>query len=272
MGIMSMDHLFRRLAPISDRGWKLIDAEAKERLRVPLGARRLVDFDGPHGWKYSATSLGSTEPATDSPVAGVTGLRRRVLPLAEVRTEFALSREQLLDYDRGAVDTDLTSIDNAAARMAKLENSAVFHGWSNVGITGITEATPHPEVPRVEDFEDYPGRIADAVEILMRSGVEGPYALAVGPADHTAIIEADDDGTPLVEHVRLILGGPIVWTPGVHGGVVLSLRGGDFLFESGQDLAVGYDHHDDDHVHLYLEQTFSFRVATPEAAIALARK
>ena len=52
-------------------------------------------------------------------------------------------------------------------------------------------------------------------------------------------------------------------------GVVLSLRGGDFLFESGEDLSVGYDYHDPDDVHLYLEETFSFRVATPEAAISL---
>lgn len=269
---MSMDHLLRRLAPISDRGWTLIDSEAKERLSVPLGARRVVDFDGPHGWRYSATSLGSTEGAADSPVAGVTGLRRAVLPLAEVRTEFAVPREALLDYDRGAVDTDLTSLDNAVARIARLENTAVFHGWSAMGITGITEATPHPEVPRVEDFEDYPSRVADAVEILLRSGVQGPYALAVGPADYTAIVEAADDGNPLVKHVRMILAGPVIWAPGVHGGVVVSLRGGDFLFESGQDIAVGYDRHDDDNVHLYLQESFSFRVATPEAAIALARR
>jgi uncharacterized linocin/CFP29 family protein len=50
---------------------------------------------------------------------------------------------------------------------------------------------------------------------------------------------------------------------------VLSLRGGDFLFESGQDLSVGYDSHDAQIVRLYLEESFSFRVATPEAAVAL---
>jgi uncharacterized linocin/CFP29 family protein len=51
--------------------------------------------------------------------------------------------------------------------------------------------------------------------------------------------------------------------------VVLSMRGGDFLFESGEDLSMGYSHHDADVVHLYLEETFSFRVATPEAAVTL---
>ena len=50
---------------------------------------------------------------------------------------------------------------------------------------------------------------------------------------------------------------------------MLSLRGGDFLFESGQDLSVGYDSHDAEAVELYIEESFSFRVATPEAAVAL---
>jgi len=47
------------------------------------------------------------------------------------------------------------------------------------------------------------------------------------------------------------------------------LRGGDFLFESGQDLAIGYERHDDQTVHLYLEESFSFVVATREAAVPL---
>ena len=71
------------------------------------------------------------------------------------------------------------------------------------------------------------------------------------------------------EHLRKILGGPIVWAPGVRGAVVLSLRGGDFLFESGQDLSLGYAGHDGQNVRLYLEESFSFRVATPEAAVVL---
>ena len=76
-------------------------------------------------------------------------------------------------------------------------------------------------------------------------------------------------GYPVFDHLRHILSGPIVWAPGVRGAVVLSLRGGDFLFESGQDLSVGYDHHDADAVSLYIEESFTFRVATPEAAVAL---
>ena len=57
--------------------------------------------------------------------------------------------------------------------------------------------------------------------------------------------------------------------PGLDGAVLLSLRGGDFVFDSGQDLSIGYDSHDAEDVHLYLEESFSFHVATPEAAVAL---
>jgi uncharacterized linocin/CFP29 family protein len=55
----------------------------------------------------------------------------------------------------------------------------------------------------------------------------------------------------------------------VQGAVVVSQRGGDFLFDAGEDLAVGYDSHDSDAVGLYLVESFTFRVATPEAAVAL---
>jgi uncharacterized linocin/CFP29 family protein len=267
---MSDNHLLRSHAPISEAAWDAIDEEARERLTVALAARRLVDFSGPHGWEHSATSLGRTEPIGEAPCPGVTALRRRVLPLAEVRAAFTVSREELRAADRGAEDVDFDELDAAARNAAVAENKAVFHGWPQAGIQGITEASPHPEVPRGENFNDYPRPVAKAVELLLQCGVGGPYGLALGTDDYTSVIEtAEHGGYPLFDHLRRILDGPIVWSPGVRGAVVLSQRGGDFLFECGQDLAVGYDHHDGDAVHLYLVESFSFRVATPEAAVAL---
>ncbi len=104
------------------------------------------------------------------------------------------------------------------------------------------------------------------------SGIKGPYALALGADCFRRVAEtAEHGGYPLRDHLAKILeGGPIVWAPGVDGGVVLSLRGEDFLFESGQDLSLGYLSHDAESVRLYLEQSFSFHVATPEAAVPLA--
>ena len=154
--------------------------------------------------------------------------------------------------------------------MATAENVAVFHGWEDAGITGITKASPHEPLPLGEDADAYRRPVATAVERLLSSGITGPYALVLGPDEYRRVAEtAEHGGYPLLDHLKKIVEGPIAWAPGVRGAVVLSVRGGDFLFDSGQDLSVGYDHHDSDSVALYIEQSFSFRVATPEAAIAL---
>jgi uncharacterized linocin/CFP29 family protein len=263
-----MNHLLRSRAPISDAGWELLDDEARARLAPALAARKLVDFSGPHGWERSATNLGRTSPLGSPPSKGVSGLQRRVLPLVEVRAEFELSRAELRDADRGADDVDLEPLDAAAHQIAVAENVAVFHGWSGA-IAGIDDASPYEQVS-LGEAEGYPRRIAVAVDLLLNSGIAGPYGLALGREQYRRAIEtAEHGGYPLLEHLGKIVEGPIVWAPGVDGAVVLSLRGGDFLFESGQDHSIGYDSHDDDVVRLYLEESFSFHVATPEAAVVL---
>jgi uncharacterized linocin/CFP29 family protein len=264
-----MNHLLRSLAPISDDGWKMLDDEARQRLAPALAARRLVDFSGPHGWEYSATNLGRTGPLASAPCEGVTGRQRRVLPLVEARADFELALEELRDADRGADDADLEALDKAAHQIAVAENMAVFHGWHGA-LAGIGEASPHDPMPIGSKPDDYPRPVAGAVELLLHNGISGPYGLALGGEQYRKVAQtAEHGGYPLLEHLHKILDGPIVWAPGVAGAVVLSLRGGDFVFESGQDLSIGYTSHDAEAVRLYLEESFSFHVATPEAAVAL---
>ncbi|MGH2717805.1 MAG: family 1 encapsulin nanocompartment shell protein [Actinomycetota bacterium] len=265
-----MSHLLRSHAPITEKGWALIDDEARSRVSVGLAARRLVDFSGPHGWEHSASNLGRVDPLSGDPAGRVKALQRKVLPLVEFRGDFTVSRAELADAERGAEDLDLADLDTAAVTMSIAENVAVFHGYAAGGIVGVTEATPHPTIMLGDDCEAYPRHVATAVQTLMAAGVGGPYGLALGPGPYTGVIEtAEHGGQLLLEHLRQILGGPVVWAPGVKGAVVISQRGGDFLFDCGQDLAVGYDHHDAEKVALYVEESFSFWVATPEAAIAL---
>jgi uncharacterized linocin/CFP29 family protein len=257
-----VNHLLRSLAPITARGWEMLEQEAQRQLEAALASRRLVDFAGPHGWDHSATNLGRTEAVGDAPGMGVSARRRVVLPVVEHRVPFTVSRSELADIDRGAEDPDLEALGEAARRMALAENAAVFGG--------IAEASPHTPIALGDDMEACPTHAARAVEVLLRSGVSGPYGIALGPAVYTAVIETTEHGGfPLLEHLRQILGGPFVWAPGVDGAVVLGLRGGDFLFDCGQDLAIGYDGHDGEAVSLYLVESFTFRVATPEAAVTL---
>lgn len=266
-----MNHLLREQAPITDAAWSLLDGEAKQRLTVALGARALIDFAGPFGWQHSATDLGRLGPAVPSPAQGVTARPRVVLALAEVHADFTVQRDELRDFSRGAVDVDLSSLDDAALRIAAVENAAVFHGWDELGMIGVIDASPHPPIPRSADRNRYAQQVASAVAALRRSGIGGPYGLALSPSSYTEVIETSEHGGyPLLDHLHKILGGPIAWVPGIRQGVVLSVRGGDFLLECGEDFALGYTGHDAESVSLYIEETFSFRVATPEAAVALA--
>jgi uncharacterized linocin/CFP29 family protein len=266
-----VSHLLRELAPIAEAGWEELDSEARERLKPALGARKLVDFEGPHGWGHSATNLGRAQEVSGVPGEGLATLQRRVLPLVELRAGFSVARSELGDAERGAVDIDLDALDEAALRIAGAENAAVFHGWSAAGIAGIIDASTHDPIALGDDCERYPRHVAKAADALRAVGIDAPYGLALGPEVHTRVLETSEHGGyPLLEHLSQILDGPIVWAPAVTGGAVLSTRGGDFLFDSGQDLSIGYESHDADAVNLYLEESFSFRVATPDAAVPLA--
>jgi uncharacterized linocin/CFP29 family protein len=266
-----VSHLLRESAPITRQTWNLLDEEAKERVTPSLAARKLVDFDGPNGWEHSATNLGRVQALAGAPVHSVRGSRRRVLPLVELRADFTLNRAELQDAERGAEDVELGPLAEAARQLALAENAAVFHGWPEAEFTGIAEACTHEAVRLSDDFDAYARHVAEAVERLLKAGVSGPYGLALGPDGYTGMIQTTSHGGyPLFDFLEKILGGgPIVWSPGVRGAVVLSLRGGDFLFDCAQDLSIGYADHDADSVQLYLVESFSFRVATPEAACAL---
>jgi len=264
-----VNHLFRELAPVPDEAWAQIDDEARSRLTTYLAARRLVDFSGPHGWDHSAHNLGRASLADEAPAPGVEARTRQVLPLVELRVPFTLARSELADAARGNNAIDLAPLDDAAKAIALAENRAVFHGYTAGGLRGITDATTR-RVVTSGTWDRYPAHVAQGVEQLLLEGISGPYGLALGSDVWTGVVESTEHGGyPLMDHLTRILGGPLVWAPGIDGGVVISQRGGDFVFESGQDLSIGYLDHDATQVTLYLEESFTFRVAEPGAAVAI---
>jgi uncharacterized linocin/CFP29 family protein len=264
-----VSHLFREHAPITAAGWAAIEEEASETLRTYLAGRKLVDFSGPHGWERSAIDLGRIEEVA-GPSNDVSAALRCVQPLVELRTPMVVARAELDAIDRGSKSPDLDPVRDAARRLAQAEDQAVFHGFGPAGIEGMSQASPHAAITIPEDYEDYPRPVAKAVAHLRTSGVDGPYGIALGPRCYTGVIETTQrGGYPVFEHLRLILGGPVVWAPGVDGAVVVSMRGGDYELVSGEDVSIGYTSHDRDSVTLYLEESFTFRVATPEASVAL---
>jgi uncharacterized linocin/CFP29 family protein len=265
-----MDDLRRELAPIPSAAWDVIDEEARSALKVTLAARKLVDFSGPLGWTHSAVELGRTEPLREAPGDGVSAARRRLQPLIELRAPFTLARAELDAVARGAKDPDLDALTAAARAIAVAEDRAVFQGFGAGGIVGIVEAAGDAALTITEEYEAYPAQVAKAVAVLKSAGVDGPYAIALGPRCYTGLTQTTmKGGYPAIQHVQRLLDGPIVWAPAVNGAVVLSLRGGDFELTVGRDLSIGYLGYTADSVELYIEESLTFRVLAAEAAVPL---
>jgi uncharacterized linocin/CFP29 family protein len=268
-----MNNLARELAPISSAAWKEIDAEAKRVLKLKLAGRKMVDFNGPEGPAKAAVSTGRRERISTPPGPNVEASRRLALPLVDLRVYFELSREELDAVERGAKDPELQPLIDAASQMAYGEDTIIFHGYQVAGITGIDKASSHPILPIPAEGEGYPNAVAEATRLLRLAGVDGPYAIALGPRYYTELTQArGDGGYPILNVVRKLVDGPLIWAPAVNGAVVMSLRGGDFELTVGTDISIGYQNHTDTTVRLYLTESMTFRVLTPEAAVALAHK
>lgn len=264
-----MNSLLREHAPIPAAAWKEIDAEAKRTLKLLLAARRLVDFKGPLGWQASAIPTGRTEKISEPLQEGVVTRLRLSQPLIEIRIPFELSREEIDAISRGASDADLDAVRNAARAAAVAEDRAIFQGYSRAGIDGIFGASRQRSLTIPAKYEQYPDIVAEATHRLRSEGVTGPYGIALGPRCYVGVTRTTDRGYPVINHVRTLLDGPIVWAPAADGAVVLSLRGGDFELTVGQDFSVGYLDHTSTSVLLYVQETFTFRVLSPEAAVPL---
>jgi uncharacterized linocin/CFP29 family protein len=264
-----MNDLLREHAPIAADAWKEIDAEAKRTLTTLLAARRLVDFKGPLGWNCASVSTGRTRTLSPSLQEGVVAKLRLSLPLIEIRIPFEVDREELDAIGRGDTNPDLDSVRNAARAAAIAEDRAIFQGYAAAGIDGIFPAAGSQGLTIPTDFGQYPDVVAEATHRLRSEGVSGPYGIALGPRCYTGLTRSTLRGYPIINHVRELVDGPIVWAPAADGAVVMSTRGGDFELIIGQDFSVGYLDHTSTSVLLYLQESFTFRVLSPEAAVPL---
>ena len=264
-----MNNLHRELAPISDAAWAQIEEETSRTLKRYLAGRRVVDLHGPAGPALSAIGTGHLQNIA-APGDGIIARQRQVRPLVELRVPFELDRQMIDDVKRGSNDSDWEPAKEAAKTIAFAEDSAIFIGYSAGGIQGIRQGTSNPIEPLPADVRNYPEAIAHSISMLRLVGVNGPYSVLLAAEAYTAVAEARDYGYPVLEHLRRIVDGEIIWAPAIAGAFVLSTRGGDFDLHLGQDFSIGYSSHTDTAVRLYLEETFTFLMLTAEAAVALA--
>ena len=263
-----MSNLYRHLAPISEQAWAQIEDEASRTLKRHLAARRVVDVPDPKGLALSAVGTGHVHEIT-SPGDGIQAAQRDVKALVELRVPFVLSRQQIDDVERGALDADWSPVKDAARKIAFAEDRAIFDGYAAAGIQGIREASSNSKLALPASVKAYPGAVAQAVSELRLAGCNGPYALVLGADAYTAASGGSDDGYPVFHHVERVVDGGVFWAPAIKGAFLLTTRGGDFELNIGQDLSIGYLSHTSTTVELYFQESFTFRVLTTEASVVL---
>ena len=264
-----MNNLHRELAPVSDVAWAQIEEEASRTIKRYLAGRRVVDLQGPAGVALSAVGTGHLIPIT-APGDGVTARQREVKALVELRVPFELDRQMIDDVERGANDSDWQPAKDAARALAFAEDRAIFEGYGAAGIVGVRQGTSNPKKSLPADVRKYPEAFAQALSQLRLVGVNGPYSILLSADAYTELAETSDYGYPVLEHVKRLVEGKIIWAPAINGAFVVTTRGGDLDLHIGQDASIGYLSHTDTQVRLYLQETFTFLYLTSESAVAFA--
>jgi uncharacterized linocin/CFP29 family protein len=263
-----MNNLHRELAPISDAAWSQIEEETTRTLKRYLAGRRAVDVPSAGGLALPGVGTGHLR-SISAPADGILASQREVKPLVELRVPFELSRQTIDDVERGAEDSDWQPAKDAAKKLAFAEDRAIFNGYREANIQGIREGSSNPIETLPADVREYPDAVAHALSQLRLVGVNGPYSVLLGANEYTSLAETRDHGYPVLDHVKRIVDGNLIWAPAIEGAFVLTTRGGDFELNIGQDVSIGYLSHTQSVVKLYLQETFVFRVLTSEASVVL---
>jgi uncharacterized linocin/CFP29 family protein len=263
-----MDILRRDNAHLSDRAWKELDEAVAVTARHIMAARRVATFDGPRGWDYIATPLG-TMRACEVREGSAAVCVPDIALLAEIKADFSLPWAAVEAFERGGPALDTSTAEVAAREVALAEERLLYSG-SPVGTGFLAD----PESPRFQlgDWADASRVIADltrAVEKLDRLMVPGPYEAILSPDRYYALQAASDQGYPVSRHTRNVLAhvhrSPVL----SDGGALFSTRGGDFIITVGGDLSVGYRSQDRDALHLFCVETVAPQTLSPEAVCLL---
>lgn len=261
-----MNILRQDLAPVSKEAWEEIKEQARIVFSNTLTARKYVDVDGPRGWGTGGISLGRLDIPQGQGKKGVQYGIHQFMPLVESRCSFKLDIWELDNAVRGAEDIDLGPLEEAAGKMAAFEEKAVYQGFPKGKIQGLLQVSENDPITYPREKKDISEAVAEAVTVLKKNAVGGPYQLVLG-VEKWKHLTALSRGYPVIKHLKEMTGSDIIINPIIGDALLVSRRGGDFELVIGQDLSIGYEFHSSREAQLYLTESFTFRVLDPAAVV-----
>jgi uncharacterized linocin/CFP29 family protein len=261
---MMMDLFKQNLAPIPSEAWEEINDRAEKAIKSVISIRKALHVEGPFDVKLTSVPTGRITLFKDQSSKVRAGLYDNV-SLLETRVQFELSRWELDNILRGTKDINLDALDQAALDIASFEENALINGHKEAKITGLLQ-----EAKKTVDVKDESSAIlqaiSEAVIHLERRFAAKPHVLLAGEKLYQALNKIH--GAKLLrEIVEHMIGGTVVRSERLEGGLLLPLDHDDLELTIGQDYTIGYEYHDQNSVRFFIMNSFALRVLDPELIV-----
>lgn len=264
-----MKFLNREEAPLSQQMWDLIDTTMMEMLAKRMKVRSVVDFDDGYDFTTDAIATGGLRGVSDKDGLSI-GVREPIL-MTEIRYDFSIPKTTL-----DAMKRDMEGFDDAPMRAAAnafgaAENGMILDGLASTGTPGLL-ASLSQDTLKAKGAKELMAATARSLGMFNNEFVDGPFKLVVSGATFAQLVVESDGGETMKEKIENLLGAGavvIVDAMGDDKALVISQRGGDFVYYSGLDVQVGFDSESDDALNFFLLESAAFRVINPEAAVLI---
>lgn len=250
--------LKREMAPLTQLAWSEIDNRAEAVLKSLLTARKAVKVIGPKGLDFTSLSEGRLDLIDDQSSAVKTGIFK-VKPLVEARVSFSLNRWEMDNLTRGAKDVDLSNLEEAVKKIAKFEEKAIYQGFDPAMIKGLNGIGNNQKISFGETDSDIMEAILKGLVILREKFETGPFVLIVGEEAYLRLNKSSQ-GYPLIKRIESLLGGKILLSTVLDGAFLIPYDNSNFELTIGQDFAIGFDCYDKEAIHLFITESFTFRI------------
>lgn len=264
-----MKFLNREKAPISQTMWDTIDDTMLELLAKRLKMRSVIDFNETNDFTTDAVATGRLKQLNGK--KGTTLSVRQPILMTEVRHDFSISKANLEDMKRDIEDMDDSELRAAANAFAEAENSLILDGVKEAGSKGLLASLEQKQL-KAKGAKELMVAVAKSQEMFDDEFVDGEFKLVVSSATFSQLVVESEGGVTMKRKIENILGeGSIIVSKamGDDKALIISQRGGDFVFYSGLDVQVGFESEEKDKLNFFMIESCAYRTIAPEAAIVV---
>ena len=150
----------------------------------------------------------------------------------------------------------------------------VFHGYDAAGIAGIaSDDSARAGHRSATTTASTPSTSPTAVAVLRAADIAGPYAIAIGSRGFTGVTETTEHGGyPVFEHLGRSSADPSCGRRRSTARSCSASAAATSCSPSARTSRSATSSYDATNVELYLEESLTFRINTPEAAVQLTDK